>query len=63
MVHLITGSVPFLLLELPIWKNVYTFTNPSAPAFALVVPRQMNAESTLKRKERFKGKKVRDQDT
>ena len=26
-----------------------TFTNPSAPAFALVVPRQIKAESTLRR--------------
>ena len=37
-----------------VFAKMCTFTNPSAPAFALVVPRQMKAESTLRRNRRLR---------
>ena len=43
---------PFNVYDKHIFQNekyFCTLTNPSAPALALVVPRQMNAESTLRK--------------
>lgn len=46
-------SSPFVYIVEKICQKIQTsvtLTNPSAPALALVVPRQMNAESTLQTK-------------